>query len=346
MNRTMLAGVAVFAAAATLVTPASPARAQPADFFAGKDVRILIGAAVGGTFGLYAQLAARQMRDHIPGRPNVIVQSMPGAGGLVGLNYSYNVAPKDGTLLHLVHSEVLYETLLNREVKFDALGYQYIGRLADGESLVLNNRSSKLKAFEEARTREVVLGSTGLANINALGPLLLNRIAGTRFKIIGGYKGASDIVLAMERGEVDGAGMTVANAMTIHGDKLKSGEFQPFFALSSKRLPEFPNTPAMTEFATGVERVLMEIYASTGSIGRSLAYPPGVPLDRVNAMRDAFQKMLKDPAFIEETRKGGVIITPLSGEELTAEIARVMKTPRDQVEAARKLHEELLRSNK
>lgn len=346
MKTASLAFAAVVGASLALA-PIAPARAQaPEAFFAGKDVRILIGAAVGGTFGLYAQLAARHMREHIPGKPNLIVQSMPGAGGLVGLNYSFNVAPKDGTLLHLIHSEVLYETLLNRDVKFNAQGYQYIGRLADGESLVLTQRGSKLKAFEEAKSRDIALGSTGLANINALGPLLLNRIAGTKFKIIGGYKGASDIIIAMERGEVDGSGMTVANAMTIHGEKLKSGEFQPFFALSSKRLPEFPNAPAMTEFASGADRLLMEIYASTGTIGRSLAYPPGVPADRVNALRQAFQKMLADPVFIAETKKGGVIVTPMSGEELSAEIVRVMNTPKEQVDAARQIHEDLLKSTR
>jgi tripartite-type tricarboxylate transporter receptor subunit TctC len=274
------------------------------------------------------------------------MQTMPGAGGLVGLNYSYNVAPKDGTLMHLVHAEVLYETLLSREAKFDAQGYQWIGRIADADSIALTTRAANIKSFDDARSRDIVLGSTGIANIYALGPMLLNKVAGTKFKIIGGYKGASDIIIAMERGEVDGAGMTLANAMTIHGDKIRSGEFQPFFALSSKRIAEFPKVPAMTEFGSGADRLLMEIYASTGTIGRALAYPPGVPADRVKVMRDAFQKMLADPAFLAETKKANIIVSPMSGEALAAEITRVMQTPKDQVDAARKIHEDLLKSSK
>ena len=346
MNQKSIAAAAVMVAAIA-AAPLSSVRAQsPEAFFAGKDVRILIGAGVGGTYGLYAQLAARHMREHIPGKPNLVMQTMPGAGGLVGLNYSYNVAPKDGTLMHLVHAEVLYETLLSREAKFDAQGYQWIGRIADANSIALTTRAANIKSFDEAKSREIVLGSTGIANIYALGPMLLNRVAGTKFKIIGGYKGASDIIIAMERGEVDGAGMTLANAMTIHGDKIRSGEFQPFFALSSKRISDFPNIPAMTEFGGGAERLLMEIYASTGTIGRALAYPPGVPADRVKVMRDAFQKMLADPAFLAETKKANIIVTPMSGEALAGEIARVMQTPKDQVDAARKIHDDLLKSSK
>lgn len=348
MKRTTLACAATVAAIAT-AAPLTHAHAQAhaqENFFAGKDIRILIGAGMGGTYGLYGQLAARHMRDFIPGKPNIIVQSMPGAGGLVALNYSYNVAPKDGALMHLVHAEVLYETLLTREAKFDAQRYQWIGRLADADSLVLATSKSNLKTIDDAKNRQPVLGSTGITSIYALGPMLLNRVAGTKFKIIGGYKGASDIVIAMERGEVDGAGMTLANALTIHGEKLKRGEFTPYLALSVKRLAAFPDIPTMTEFASGPERLLMDIYASTGMIGRALAYPPGVPEDRVKIMRDAFEKMIKDPTFIAENKKANVLIDTMSGEELATEIARVMKTPKEQVDAARKIHDELIKSAK
>src|SRR5690606_29936176 len=156
-----------------------------------------------------------------------------------------------------------YETLLTREAKFDAQRYQWIGRLADADSLILATSKSNLKTIDDAKNRQPVLGSTGIASIYALGPMLLNRVAGTKFKIIGGYKGASDIVIAMERGEVDGAGMTLASALTIHGEKLKRGEFTPYLALSVKRLAAFPDVPTMTEFASGPERLLMDIYAST-----------------------------------------------------------------------------------
>ena len=335
---------AAAAAAAMLFTALPQAWAQSSveAFYKGRDVQILIGAGVGGTYGLYAQLVARHLRKYIPGQPNLIMQSMPGAGGNVGLDYSHNVAPKDGSLMHLVHAEVLYETLLTKGVKFNAGNYQYIGRLADADAVALATKASSVRTLEDAKKREVTMGATGAGNVFALGPLMMNRIAGTKFRIIGGYKGTSDIHLAMQRGELDGAGMTTANALILHGDKLKSGELVPFFAISAKRLPEYPKLPAMTEFGTASDKTLMEIYASAGTIGRALAFPPGVPADRVQALRAAFAKMLEDPEFKAEVKKTNTPIVPMSGEQLGAYVAQVLKTPAAQIEAARKLHEELL----
>ena len=203
-------------------------------------MQVLIGAGVGGTYSLYTQLAARHMKKHIPGQPNLVMQSMPGAGGNVALNYSYNVAPKDGSMMHLIHAEVLYETLLTPGVKFKAADYLYIGRLADADGITLATRASGVRSLDDAKKREMTLGATGFANIYALGPLMLNRTAGTKFRIIAGYKGTSDIHIAMERGELDGAGLTLANALTIHADKLKNGDLVPIFATATKRLPMFP----------------------------------------------------------------------------------------------------------
>jgi tripartite-type tricarboxylate transporter receptor subunit TctC len=336
--------MAAAAVAAMFVAAAPQAWAQSSveAFYKGKDVQILIGADVGGTYGLYAQLAARHLRKYIPGQPNLILQSMPGAGGNVGLNYSYNVAPKDGSLMHLVHAEVLFETLLTKGVKFNAGNYQYIGRIADADGIALATRASAVHTLEDAKKREVTMGATGPGNVFALGPLMMNRVAGTKFRIIAGYKGTSDIHLAMQRGEVDGAGVTTANALTIHGDKLKSGELVPFLAISAKRLSEYPNVPAMTEFGTMADKTLMEIYASAGTIGRALAFPPGVPGDRVQALRAAFAKMIEDADFKAEVKKANIPVAPMSGEELGAYVADVLKTPAAQIEAARKLHEELL----
>lgn len=319
------------------------ALAQPAveSFYKGRDVQILIGAGVGGTYGLYAQLAARHLKKYIPGQPNLIMQSMPGAGGNVGLNYSYNVAPKDGSLMHLVHAEVLYETLLTKGVKFDASNYLYIGRIADADAVALATKASNVRSLEDAKMREVTMGATGFANVFALGPLMMNRAIGTKFRIIAGYKGTSDIHLAMQRGELDGAGMTMANALTLHGDKMKSGDLVPFLAIASKRLAEFPSVPVMTEFGSAADKTLMEIYASAGTIGRALAFPPGVPADRVKAVREAFGRMITDPDFKAEVAKSAIPVTPMDGEALGAYVAGVMKLPAAQIEAAKALHQQL-----
>ena len=336
-------GIAATLCALSVVTvPAANAQSEIEGFYKGRDVQIIMGAGVGGTYGLYTQLAARHLRRHIPGQPNLIMQSMPGAGGNVALNYSYNVAPKDGSVMHLVHAEVLYETLLSDGVKFNAQGYQYIGRIADGDGIALTTRASGVRTLEDARKREVTMGVTGFANIFALAPLMLNRTSATRFKIIAGYKGASDITLAMQRAELDGSGMTLANALTSHADKLTSGEFVPIFAISSKRLARYPDVPAMTELGADADKTLMEIYASTGTIGRALAFPPGVPPSRVAALRTAFGKMLEDEDFKAEVAKSSTPVDVMTGEALAAYVDSVMKAPPARIEAARRLHKELL----
>lgn len=342
----MRARHSIAAAATVLGTIAGlpQAEAQPAveGFYKGRDVQVIMGAGVGGTYGLYTQLAVRHLKKHIPGQPNLIMQSMPGAGGNVALNYSYNVAPKDGSVMHLVHAEVLYETLMTDGVKFNARDYNYIGRFADGDGIVVMTKASGIASLEDAKKRETTLGVTGFANVFALGPLMMNRLAGTRFKIIAGYKGAAEIALAMQRGELDGSGMSVAHALTSHGDKLKSGEFVTVLAVASRRLALYPNVPSMTELGSAGEKTLMEVYASTGTIGRSLAFPPGVPAERVQALRGAFQRMLEDADFKAEVEKSNIPIDPMSGEALATYIADIMKAPAAQVEAARNLHKTLL----
>lgn len=332
------------AVAFTIGQAGSQASAQPAveAFYKGRDVQVLIGAGVGGTYGLYAQLAGRHLKKFIPGQPNLILQSMPGAGGNVALNYSYHVAPKDGSVLHLIHAEVLYETLMTDGVKFNALGYNYVGRFADGDGILVMTKASGVANLEDAKKREMTLGVTGFANVFALAPLMMNRLAGTRFKIIAGYKGAAEIALAMQRGELDGSGMSMAHALTSHGDKLTSGEFLPVLAVASQRLALYPNVPAMIELGGAADKTLMQVYASTGTIGRSLAFPPGVPAERVQALRVAFQRMLKDPDFKADVAKSSIPIDPMSGEALAVYIADIMKAPAEQIQAARDLHKTLL----
>jgi tripartite-type tricarboxylate transporter receptor subunit TctC len=163
--------LAILVAAVSATTMlSSAAQAQTVvEFYRGKDLRILIGADVGGTYGLCAMVAARDMRKHIPGEPNVITQSMPGAGGINAMNFSYSVVPKDGTLMHLMHAEVLFETLLTKDVKFNAQNYQWIGRFADAVFIGVASKRSDVKSFEDARIRHVTMGSTGSQSVTALG---------------------------------------------------------------------------------------------------------------------------------------------------------------------------------
>jgi len=146
----------------------------------------------------------------------------------------------------------------------------------------------------------------------------------------------------MERGELDASGMSLANALTIHGDKLKRGDLVPVLAIAAGRLPDYPNLPTMTEFGNAAEKTLMGIYVSSGHIGRGLAFPPGVPAPLVAVMREAFQKMVKDPEFLAETKKTNTPVSPMSGEEVAAYVNQMMATPAAQIAEASKLHQELI----
>jgi tripartite-type tricarboxylate transporter receptor subunit TctC len=320
------------------------ARAQSvAQFYEGKDIRVLIGAGVGGTYHLYAMLAARFMRKHIPGNPTVTLMTMPGAGGITALNHSYNVAPKDGTLMHLIHAEVLFETLLSPGVKFNAKDYHYIGRFADADFAGVVSKASGAKTLDDAKKREISFGSTGRRSVTYLGPAMFNRTAGTKFKVIAGYKGTSDIDIALERGEVDGVALSWAAVTTIHGQKYASGDIIPIFAVADGRMKPIPNVPAISEFGRDDnEKTFLGIYTSSGTIGRALAFPPGVPADRVAALREAFEKTLRDPEFLAEVKSKDILFDPMSGADLQAYIGKYMKTPAARVEAAQKIYSELL----
>jgi tripartite-type tricarboxylate transporter receptor subunit TctC len=328
--------------AAMVVSDTATAQ-SPAEFYKGKDIRVLIGAGVGGTYHLYAMLAARFMRKHIPGEPTVTLMTMPGAGGITAMNHSYNVAPKDGTLMHLIHAEVLFETLLSPGVKFNARDYQYIGRFADADFAGVVSKRSEVKNLADAKKRVVTMGSTGRRSVTFLGPAMFNRTAGTQFKIISGYKGTSDIDIALDRGEVDGVALSWAGVTSVHGQKYANGEIVPIFAVADGRMKAIPDVPAITEFGRDDgEKSFLGIYTSSGTIGRALAFPPGVPADRVAALRDAFEKTIRDPEFIAELKAKNILFDPMSGAPLQAYVNKYMGTPTAQVDAAKKVYNELL----
>ena len=341
MNR-RLAGLVAGALVAMVVSDAG--RAQPvADFYKGKDIRVLIGAGVGGTYHLYALLAARHMRKHIPGEPTLTLLPLPGAGGITAMNHSYNVAPKDGTVMHLIHAEVLFETLLSPGVKFNAKDYHYIGRFADADFAGVVSKRSGVKTLDDVKKRQVTMGSTGRRSVTFLGPVMFNRAAGTQFKVITGYPGTSDIDIALERGEVDGVALSWAAVTTVHGQKYANGDIIPVFAVADGRMKPIPDVPSITEFGRDDgEKAFLGIYTSSGTIGRALALPPGVPADRVAALREAFEKTIRDPEFLAELKSKSILFDPMSGADLQAYVEKYMKTPAAQVEAAKKVYNELL----
>ena len=316
------------AAAAMLIAPL--AQAQPAEpFFARKSVTIYVGYTAGGSYDLYARLIARHLGKHIPGNPTVVAQNMPGAGSMKAANYIYQVAPKDGTALGvIVESAALEQVLGNSAAQYDAAKFTYIGRVATSNNIFMMWHTSKVQSIADAQKMETIIAGTGPGSLAETVPRLLNALIGTKFKIISGFPASTEAMLAMERGEVDGASSSWAAVSVGKQDWLREKKIRIFLQSQPERHPDLPDSPGLTEYGnTPEDRQVTALYASGSGVGRSLLGPPGIPADRLKLLRDAFNAMVKDPDFVADIRKVNVELDPLPGERVQELITRTLAVP-------------------
>lgn len=342
----MMRSVVVAMLAAMLA--ASPARAQPvAEFYKGKTIRIVIGTSIGGAYGTFGMLAARHLGRFIPGAPTLIVQAMPAAAGIVALNYLGSAAPRDGSVITVVHVTVVQEGLFNPAATFDPGGFQWIGRFTGLEVLGVASRQSGIRSLNDARDREVVYGAPGLTNVPGQSPLILNRMAGTKFKLIAGYSGTGQTFIALERGEVEVTATSMDSIRTLHWERLQRGELVPIFLQGSRRMAEFPEVPTLLEFGNDpAEQAFLSVFSITAEIGRALATPPGVPADRLAALRAAFEQMLADPTFRADVAKLRIDLEPMDGAQLARRVAQSMAMSPETRARARTVYDELFKGVK
>jgi tripartite-type tricarboxylate transporter receptor subunit TctC len=333
-----------FAAIAALFA-AAPSRADSvADFYKGKTIRIIIGTGIGGSYGVYGTLVSRHLGRFIPGQPTLVVQSMPAAAGLVALNHLGNQAPRDGTVISVIHVTLVQEGQFNAKATFDPGAFEWIGRLASLAFVGFASNKSGVKSLDDVRKREVVAGAPGLNNVPGQMPLVLNRIAGTKFKVISGYTGTGQTFLALERGEVEWAASSMDAMRALHWDKITRGDLVPIVAQANSRLKEFPDVPTLRELGKNeVEAAFLNVFSVTAEIGRSLATPPGVPKERLAALRDALQKMLADPAFKADVEKLKVEIDPLDGAAMHQLVAASLKMSNETRDRARAFYDDMFK---
>jgi len=319
---------ALAAAAAMLIAPL--VHAQPAEpFYARKTITISIGYTAGGSYDLYGRLVARHLGKHIPGNPTVVAQNMPGAGSMKAANYVYEVAPRDGTALGvIVESAALEQVLGNKAAQYDAARFTYIGRVATSNNIFMQWHTSKTQSIADAQKRETILAGTGPGSIAETVPRLLNALIGTRFKLISGFPASTEAMLAMERGEVEGAGSSWAAVSVGKQSWLKEKKIRIILQTQPERHVDLPDAPSLTEYgSTPGDRQVTALYASGSGVGRSVLGPPGIPADRVKVLRDAFNAMVKDPDFVADIRKLKVELDPLPGERLQDLIAKTLAVP-------------------
>lgn len=321
--------------AAILVMLPRVGSAQSADpFFKGKTINIYIGFGPGGTYDYYGRLVARFLGRHIPGEPSVVAQSMPGSGSFRAANFLFAAAPKDGTALGVItQTTALEDALRSPGAQFKAAEFNWIGRMTAILEVHFTWKTSKSKTIDDARQHETPVAGTGAGSPSEGYPKLLNALSGTKFKIISGYPGSTAGMLAMERGEVDGALTSWNTLKRTKQQWLQNRDINVLLQYGTKRHSEMPDIPTVLETARTPEgRAVLAFYISGAELGRSLVAPPGLPADRVKVLRAAFDAMLKDRDFLAEIEKSGQEFYPASGEQVQALIAATASAPRNVVE--------------
>ncbi len=313
-----------------------PAVAEtPAEFYKDKKVTFYVGLSPGGGYDLNARLIAKYIGRYIPGHPQVLVKNMPGGGGIVMTNFVANVSPKDGLHIGAPQRGVPFEPLLGdaSHAKFDPVKLQWIGSANADTSVTVATRRSGVKTWQDLKTKELIVAGTGIGTESVTVPYILRNILGYKFKVIAGFPGGSEMNLAMMRGEVDGRGTFTWTSLKPHyKDWVESGELKILFQLGLHKHPDIHDAPLIMDLAeTADQKKLLELQFTSFQLGRPYFVSDGVPADRVNALRRAFDQAVKDKDLLADAAKQGLEINPSSGEEMQETLRRTYAAPKELV---------------
>ena len=327
----------LFALAAFLALSPVCAAADPvAEFYKDKQMRIVIHNLPGGGYDTYARLLARHITRHIPGNPTIVPNNMPGGGGIKAANFVYSQAPRDGTTLTMISQGLaMYQALeLGDAMQADMRRFNWIGNMSNSNHVLVTWHTSAVKTLADALAKPSIQGATGAGSVSAQFPAVYNSLLGTKFKIIYGYGPASDLDLAMERGEVDGrATRTWASYVATRPDWVEGKKLNYIFQVGLRKEPDLPDVPLLLDLAKNEEeRIIFRIISSTAAFGRPVATTPDVPKDRVAALRSAFDATLQDREFIAESSKIKAEIGPMSGAEVDEVVASIVGAPKPMLE--------------
>jgi tripartite-type tricarboxylate transporter receptor subunit TctC len=318
---------AIFAALCLL---SAPAQAQSVDtFYRGRTMELLIGYTTGGGYDTYGRLVARHIGNFIPGKPNVIVRNMPGGGGRVLMGHMMNIAPKDGSIIATADQSLpLAQAMRDPGIHFDAKAFNWIGNPAADNNTVVTWHMTGVTTIEEARRKEVIMASTG-PNTSSQIPYAMNATLGTRFKVVTGYPGGNEMNMSMENGETGARGSNPWSTWkATKPDWVRDKKINIIAQVGLSRAPDLPDVPLIIELATNdADRAALRLLSAPSAVGRPYFTTPGVPAERVKALREAFDAMVKDPAFLDEAKKLGLEINPVNGEELQKIVADIVDTP-------------------
>ena len=314
--------------AALVFAVAVPAPAQ--DIFKGREINLYVGSAPGGPYDAYARLIARHLGRHLPGNPAVVVQNMPGASGRRLMGFIYNVAPKDGTAIATAQRALPFDPLMGIDSHFDVEKVAWLGSANNETNVCMAWHSSKVATIEDVRTRGMVVGSSGPSSTDSIYPNVLNALHGMKFKVVEGYKAATETHIAMERGEVDGrCGISWDTLVALNADWLRDKKIRILVQIGLDKVPELAGVPSVFDLArTDEERQIWALWAAPNKMGRPFFAPPGMAADRAALMRAAFDATMKDPELRAEAAKMNLAVDAITGAEVAALLSRVYAPPK------------------
>jgi tripartite-type tricarboxylate transporter receptor subunit TctC len=329
--------LALAALAGLLAAPVAQADSV-SEFYTGKSITLIISTGVGGGVDTNARLIARHLGNHIPGKPAIVPKNMPGAGHLQATNYIYTQAPKDGTVIAaILPSFVGYQVLDGRGAQYDVRNFNFLGSSDVENANLYTWHTLGIKKIEEIKTREVLMGATGAGSYTRLFPTLLNNVLGYKFKIVSGYKSTNEIHLAMMRGEVSGrAGNFFTSLKSQNPDWLTGKKIDMLLQFGAVRDPEWPDLPLLTDLAVNEEqRQIFKLFSAELALGRIFVTTPGVPRDRLDALRKAFEETLRDPAFVAEAMRAQMQVRPLDHQRVKQLADEIIAMPQNLLDKAR-----------
>lgn len=329
----------VIASVASLVwAPYSQAQSS-GDFYKGKQIDIIVGSLAGGGYDQYARVLARYMPAHIPGNPQIVVKNNPGGGGRAAMNQVYNVSAKDGTVMGITTRNVTWDPLYGEQVTFDPTKLSWLGSLNSDTSLCVVWHTTPHKTLDAMKTNEVLMGSGGPTISDSVHVKVLNQIVKTKMKLVLGYKGSTDVHLAMERGEVQGrCGLTWGSIQARYGHWMAEKKISLVAQFALNKNPELPDVPFIMDLAqTTEQKQMIELLLAANEMGRPFFLPPGVPKDRIQTLQNALVATAKDPKFIAEADKQGMELQLMTGDEVERLVARIYASPKAIVEMAKQI---------
>ena len=328
-------------AAALLLAPCA-AHADPIqDFYTGKTINIIVSTGPGSIFDSTARMLAKHMPRFIPGAPSIVVRNMPGAGHMRATQYMFAQAPRDGTYLGVVNNGIPLEQLVTGpSVRFDVRKFNWVGSAGLSNLLTMAWHTSGAKTIEDVMTREVIAGATGVSSNGFLYANVMNVLLGTKFKIVAGYGTSGEADLAMERGEVRArAGFSLSAVQLEHPDWIRDKKVNVLFQTGLKREASLPDVPLMHELAKNdSDREVLRFISADMGIARALVTTPGVPADRLAALRKAFADLMRDPEFLAEAAKAQMDISWSDGEATQAIASSMIDTARARAGARQGAH--------